>query len=111
VNTECKAILAVTSFHNSFGQFEKPAWCSNSSKFVRSRVNLQISKLSGLCRGFYWSLWTRSQTFTALVPKWCWQVLLADPATRGRGTRQFPPKFSKTCLVVSSVEYISSHAC
>jgi len=42
VNTECKAIFAVTSFHNSSAQFAKPAWCYNSSKFVRSRVNLQI---------------------------------------------------------------------
>jgi len=32
VNTECKAIFAVTSFHNSCAQFAKPAWCSNSSK-------------------------------------------------------------------------------
>jgi len=39
--------------------------------------------------------------------KWCWQVLQADPAIRGRATRQFPPKFSKTCSVVSLVEYIS----
>ena len=49
VNTECKAIFAVTSFHNSSARFAKPAWCSNSSKFVRSRVNLQICKLCGLC--------------------------------------------------------------
>ena len=49
VNTECKVIFAVTSFHNSSAQFAKPAWFSNSSNFVRSRVNLQICKLSGLC--------------------------------------------------------------
>jgi len=43
VNTECKAIFAVASFHNSSAQFAKPAWwCSNSSKFIRSRVNLQV---------------------------------------------------------------------
>ena len=39
--------------------------------------------------------------------KWCWQVLLADPTIRGRTTGQLSPKFSKTCSVVSSVEYIS----
>jgi len=42
VNTACKVIFAVASFHNSSAQFAKPAWCSNSSKFVRSRVNLLV---------------------------------------------------------------------
>ena len=52
---------------------------------------------------FYWSLWTRSQTFTALVSKWCWQVLLADPQSGGEQPGNSAPKFSETC----SVEYIS----
>jgi len=42
VNTACKAVFAVASFHDSSAQFANPAWCSNSSKFVRSRVNLQV---------------------------------------------------------------------
>jgi len=42
VSTECKAIFALVSFHNSSGQFCKTAWCSNFSKFVRSRVNIQV---------------------------------------------------------------------
>ena len=32
VNTECKAVFAVASFHNTYSEFVKPAWCSNSSK-------------------------------------------------------------------------------
>jgi len=42
VNAECKDIFAVASFHNSSAQFAKLAWSSNSSKFVRSRVNVQV---------------------------------------------------------------------
>ena len=41
--------------------FGKPAWCSNCSKFVRSRVHIQVY--------FYWSLCTRSETFAAPVSK------------------------------------------
>jgi len=41
VNIECKAVFVVASFHNSSGQFSK-TWCSNFSKFVRSRVNIQV---------------------------------------------------------------------
>jgi len=46
VNTECKAIFAVASFHNLSAQFANSAWCSNSSKFVRCRVNLQVSLIA-----------------------------------------------------------------
>ena len=60
---------------------------------------------------FHWSLWTRSQTFAALVSKWCWQVLSADIAIRGRATGQSPSKFSETCSVVSSVEYTKVIIC
>jgi len=44
MNTECKAIFAVASFHNSSGQFCKTCvvFYSNCSKFVRSRVNIQV---------------------------------------------------------------------
>jgi len=38
-------MFAVASFHNSIGQFSyfaKPAWCSNCSKFVRSRIHIQV---------------------------------------------------------------------
>ena len=28
--------------------FSKPAWCSNCSKFVRSRVNIQVYLIAGL---------------------------------------------------------------
>jgi len=39
--------------------------------------------------------------------KWYWRALVADPATRGEQPCNSPLKFSKTCSVVSSVEYIS----
>jgi len=42
VNTEFEAIFAVASFHNSSGQFAKPARCSNCIKFVRIRANIQV---------------------------------------------------------------------
>jgi len=43
VNTECKAIFAASSFHIiHLDNFTKPAWCSNCSKFVRSRVSIQV---------------------------------------------------------------------
>jgi len=42
VNTECKAIFAVASFHNYLVNFAKPAWCSNCTKFVRIGVNIQV---------------------------------------------------------------------
>jgi len=42
VNTECKAIFAVASFHNSSGQFFKTSVMFNCSKFVRSRVHIQV---------------------------------------------------------------------
>jgi len=88
--------------------FAKPAWCCNFSKFVRNRVDIQVYLIVPVCVAmFHRSLWTRSQTFAALVSKWCWQVLLAYTAIRGRAAGQSPPKFSKTCSVVSSVEYIS----
>jgi len=35
VNTECKAILVVAIFHNSFAHICKPAWCSNSRKLCQ----------------------------------------------------------------------------
>ena len=43
----------------------------------------------------------RSRTFAALISKWCWQVLPANPAIRRRATGQ-SPEILKTC----SVEYI-----
>ena len=48
--------------------FAKPAWCSNCSKFVRSRVHIQVYCPVCVAR-FCWSLWTRSQTFATLVSK------------------------------------------
>ena len=32
MNTDCKAVLALASFHNYYAEFVKPAWCSNSCK-------------------------------------------------------------------------------
>jgi len=42
VNTGCKATFAVAGFIIHLVNFAKPAWCSNFSKFVRSRVNIQV---------------------------------------------------------------------
>ena len=86
--------------------FAKPAWCSNSGKLVRSRVNIQVY-LSGLCR----KVLLIALDAIPDVCSSCFYVLLtcpaADPTIRRRANEQFPPTYSKTCSVVSSVEYIN----
>jgi len=110
VNTECKAIFAVARFNNSSG------WSIlQNVRGVLILVSLSVAvstyrstlivrfvyderslwkKYQKQAR-FYWSLWMRSQTFAAPVSKWFWQVLLADPAIRGRATGQSPLKILK----------------
>jgi len=105
VNTECKAIFAEASFRIRLVNFAKLTWCSNSSKFLRSRVVSTIrSTYCPVCVArFYWSLWTRSQTFATFASSWCWQVMLADPAIRGEQPDNPPSNFQKHV----QVEYIS----
>jgi len=98
--------MAVASFHNSSAQLLKPVCCSNFSK-----LSVVVSSYKSTCpvcawwaftvkklvktNKVYWSLWSRSQTFAALVSKWRWQVLLADTTTSGRATGQLSPESFK----------------
>jgi len=108
VNTECKAIFAVASFHNSSSQFCKTCVVFYYSKFVRSRDHIQVYlTVRLLYQGFIdrfgrdprrlqLLFWNQGFSNGALVPPWgprsCSLRVTcrgrAGATSRGRGQNQ-----------------------